>query len=730
MAAARSAPLRAFNHSRGVPMSRPSMRRRLGLVVVTGVALGASAAAAGAQDPPIAGFTAEHAARQSAYEDAFTRGVSPDNIGRTSRRLSRRPHLVGTAGDRRAERISVDTLRSYGLHVTTPGYSVYSSRPEKISVTMTAPYTRSLATKERGFPWQEGFDDVVEGYNAFSPSGHVAGDVVYANYGLPEDYAALEALGVSVAGKIVLVRYGRSFRGVKAQQAELRGARGLIIYSDPEDDGFTRGPVYPDGPWRPADAIQRGSIQYIFNYPGDPLTPGAPALPGTPRIAPADADNLPSIPTTPISYGEARPLLESLSGPEAPDDFKGGLPITYRVGPGGTRVRLDLDIAYEQTPVSNVIARIRGTTKPDEKVVVGAHYDAWTYGGSDNTSGWAAVMEVGHSLGRLLARGWRPERTIVLAGWDGEEYGLFGSTEWAEQFEADLRRNAVAYANLDGAGGPKFQASGVPQLDDALIEVTKAVSDPHTGRSVFDTWTDGGSRAPAIDRLGSGSDYTAFLDHIGVPSLEAGFTNDASAGTYHSAYDDTYNMEHHLDPGYLGNAGSSLVTGVSALRLANADIVPFHHSDYAAAVASYVRDLQAVQQNTPGAAQVDLGVLLDAAEAWRGASTALEATVDQLLAGDVLDGRRGARAARRINRALFRQERALTTREGLPGRPWFRHQIYAPGLVTGYAVQYLPGLRDAVEQGDVETATKYRDLLLDSLLRAARIAQQGAAARI
>jgi N-acetylated-alpha-linked acidic dipeptidase len=705
-------------------MTRPSTRPRLGLAVVAVSAFAATATPAAAQDTPISGFTAESAEHQRAYEEAYSGGVSAEDIGRTSRTLSSRPQLIDTPGVRRAEQISIDKLRSYGLDVSSAGYSVYSSRPEQIGVTMTAPYRRELATKERGFPWHERFDEVVEGYNAYSPSGDVTGDLVYANYGLPDDYAALEELGVSVEGKIVLVRYGGSFRGVKAQQAELRGAKGVIIYSDPADDGFTQGAVYPDGPWRPADGIQRGSIQYIFNYPGDPLTPGAPSVPGTPRQSPDDADNLPRIPTTPISYGEAQPLLEQLTGPEAPESFQGGLPITYRVGPGGTQVRLDLDIAYEQMPVSNVIATIRGTTKPDEKVVVGAHYDGWTYGTSDDTSGWAAVMQVGRSLGRLLDRGWRPERTIVLAGWDGEEYGLLGSTEWAEQFEADLRRNAVAYANLDGAGGPEFSAAGVPQLDDALVEVTKAVRDPRTGAPVFDGWEE-----PEIGRLGSGSDYTTFLDHIGVPSFEAGFSNPASSGTYHSAYDDTYNMERHLDPGYLGHAGSSLVTGVAALRLANADILPFHYTDYAAAVASYVEELQQVQSETEGAAQVDLGILLEAANGWGDAAGELEATADELLAGGDTDGSAGARAVARINRALVRQERALTTRQGLPGRPWFRHQVYAPGLVTGYAVQFLPGLRDAVEQGDEETATEYRDLLLDSLREARRLALQGAGPR-
>ena len=263
---------------------------------------------------------------------------------------------------------------------------------------------------------------------------------------------------MDVDGKIVLVRYGGSFRGVKAQQAEKRGAKGVLIYSDPEDDGYKRGPVYPDGPWRPADGIQRGSIQYIFNYPGDPLTPGAPAVPGTRRLSPDDAGNLPHIPTTPISYGEAQPLLEELDGAPAPESFQGGLPITYHVGPGGTKVHLKLDIGYAQTPVRDVLVTIRGTSKPDEKVVLGAHYDGWTYGTSDDTSGWTTMMEVGRSLGRLLDRGWRPERTIVIAGWDGEEYGLFGSTEYAEENRKELLKNAVSYTNLDGAGGTSFDA--------------------------------------------------------------------------------------------------------------------------------------------------------------------------------------------------------------------------------------------------------------------------------
>ncbi len=705
-------------------MSRPSAGRALGVAVLCAFAFGASAASALAEDP-ILGFTDAHSQQQRAYESRYQNGVNPRTIQNTSRALSRKPQLVGTDGSRQSFEYSVERLRSYGLDVSTRTYSVYSSRPLDVSVTMTKPYTRQLATKENGFPWQRNFDDVVEGYNAFSPSGDVSADVVYANYGLPEDYAELDKLGISVAGKIVLVRYGGSFRGVKAQQAELRGAKGVLIYSDPEDDGYKKGPVYPDGPWRPADAIQRGSIQYIFNYPGDPLTPGKPAVPGTKRLAPEDASDLPRIPTTPISYSEAQPLLEGLSGAAAPESFQGGLPITYHVGPGGTQVHLKLDIAYDQTPVRDVLVTVRGTTKPDEKVVLGAHYDAWTYGTADDTSGWTTMMEVAHNLGKMLDRGWRPDRTIVIAGWDGEEYGLFGSTEFAEQERADLVRNAVAYSNLDGAGGTEFGASGVPQLDDAIVQTAQSVADPHTGSPVYDTWK-GDAAAPRIGRLGSGSDYTSFLDHLGVPSFEAGFDAPASGGTYHSAYDDTYNTEHFLDPGYLGHAGSAKFNGVQALRLANADVLPFHYSDYAAAVKSYVADLEQVQAETPGAAQVDLGPLTDAAEDWGAASEQLESHAGALLAAGDTDSRSASRAIARINTALMKQERALVTKRGLPGRPWFRHQIYAPGLVTGYAVQYLPGMRDAVEQGDEETARTYRDLLLDSLREATRLAERGA----
>jgi N-acetylated-alpha-linked acidic dipeptidase len=688
-----------------------AMRGRVALLAACGLVCVGGAGSAQAQTDAggLDGFTPAHAASQRAYEARFQEGVSAEDIGRLNRGLSRRPHRVGTENQQAVVDATLDRLRGYGLDAHKQSYDVYLSRPERIRVSMTEPYPRELSVKEKRFPWLQDFNDVVDGYNAYSPPGDVTSQLVYANYGLPADYAALDQLGVSVAGKIVIVRYGGSFRGVKVHLAEQHGAKGVIIYSDPEDDGFVKGAVYPDGPWRPADSIQRGSIQFLWDYPGDPLTPGSPSIPGTKRLAPDQATNLAKIPSTPISWGEAQPLLEALAGPEAPEAFQGGLPFRYHVGPGPTEAHLNLDIAYDTERVSNAIAVIRGTTHPDEKVVIGGHSDAWTYGSNDNVSGLTAVMEIGRSLGRLLKRGWRPDRTIVLAGWDGEEYGLLGSTEYGEQFRRDIGRNVVAYINMDIVGGRKFSAGGVPSLDKTIVDVTKSVQDPGGG-SIYSAWT-GDAAAPTVDRLGSGSDYTVFLDHLGAPSMEVGFST--PGGEYHSAYDDTYQMEHFLDPGYLGHQAASRTSGVTALRLANADALPFRYSDYAQAVDGYVAELQGIQSKNPGAAQVDLSALRAAAQQWGAGSLALEARSAALTSDDSPS----SRALKKVNQALMREERLLTTRQGIPGRPWFQHQIYAPGVNTGYAAQFLPGIRDALDAGDAATVAKYRDLLLDSLRR-------------
>src|SRR4051794_6234028 len=518
-------------HKMGGRAMRYSLTRGLAACAI------AFAGAAGtAQAQGLDGFTPSRAELQQTYEANFQRGVSADSLGNLNRSMSRRPHVVGSANQQRVIDQALARLRGYGLDAHLQPYSIYVSRPEKIEVSMTKPYLRAATVKERPMPWSEDFEDVIPAYNAYSPPGDVTGQVVYANYGLPQDYAALDGLGVSVAGKIVLVRYGGSFRGVKVHLAEQHGAVGVIIYSDPEDDGFVRGPVYPQGPWRPADSMQRGSIQFLWDYPGDPLTPGAPSVPGTRRLDPSQATDIAKIPSTPISYGDAQPMLQALGGPVAPESFQGGLGFQYHVGPGPTEARLNLDIAYEQHRVTDVIAEIRGTTKPDQKVIVGAHSDAWTYGSNDNVSGFSAVTEIGRSLGRLVRRGWHPERTIVLAGWDGEEYGLLGSTEWGEQFARDLTRNAVAYLNMDGVAGRRFGATAVPSADKLIRDVTQTVPDPGGG-SVFDEWR-GNAATPSVSRLGSGSDYTVMIDHLGVPSMDLGMST--PSGEYHSAYDDTY----------------------------------------------------------------------------------------------------------------------------------------------------------------------------------------------
>jgi N-acetylated-alpha-linked acidic dipeptidase len=691
--------------------------RRLTALVAIGAASVATAATSAAQaDEPISGFTPGHSAEQQRAEQRFQQAVSADGIGRFSRTVSRRPQLIGSPGNRDTFNYSVQTLRGYGLKVRRASYDVYISRPNKIQVTMTKPYRRELRVKEPRFRWQRYYDEVVPGYNAYSPKGDVTGQVVYANYGLPDDYEALDSLGVDVRGKIVMVRYGNSFRGVKAKLAQDHGAKGVIIYSDPEDDGFVKGPVFPDGPWKDANGIQRGSIQYLFEYPGDPLTPGTPSTPGTPRLDPADAANLPKIPSTPISYGQAKPLLQALTGPEAPEEFQGGLPFKYHVGPGPTETRLNLDISYKQQRINDVIAEIRGAKHPEEKVVLGGHYDAWTYGTNDNTSGWAAVVQAGRGIGRLLRRGWRPDRTLVLAGWDGEEYGLLGSTEFAEQMRSDLRRDAVAYINMDIVGGREFSAGAVPSLDQLIKDVSQTVPAPGAAGTIYDAWSAAGD--PEVDRLGSGSDYTAFLDHVGVPSLEIGFRTEG--GEYHTSYDDTVMMERFLDRGYLGHQAASRMTGTIALRLADADALPFRYSEYAAAVEGYVRDLQAME----GADIVDLEPLIAQAQAWGTAAAALEQRAAELVASDEVDTRRGQRLLRRINRSLKRQERALTQSVGLAGRPWFQHMIYAPGRLTGYAAQFLPAIEDAISDGDTATAIRYRDLVLESLQRATDLASR------
>ncbi|TDD80071.1 M28 family peptidase [Actinomadura rubrisoli] len=664
---------------------------------------------------PIAGFTQENSKWQRQYERLLS-AIPSGKEGRSlDAELAAEPGLATTTGDRHRVARIVARLRSYGLEPQVKTYYAYLSMPKRVKVEMTAPQRRTLPVKEKPRPWQKDFDQVIPGHNGMSPSGNVRGEVVYANYGRPEDFALLAKNGVSVKGKIVLVRYGRVFRGIKPREAARRGAKGVLIYSDPADDGFTKGKVYPDGPWRAADGIQRGSIAQIQLAAGDPQTPGWPATKGARRIKPSDAPMLKGlVPTTPISYGAAEPLLRALKGAQVPKDWQGGLPFPYRTGPGGTKVHLDLRNDYQVRPLWDVTVRIPGSQRPDQEVILGAHHDAWTYGSVDNLSGAENVLQIGRALGRLLKQGWRPKRTVVLATWDGEEYGLFGSTEYAEQ-QAERLRNAVAYVNMDGAGGSEFGASATPALDQSVIDASKEVRWPGTDGTLYEAWKARNEGKTPISRIGGGSDFQAFFQRYGVPAMDLGAATPGSAGNYHCSCDDFYWTSHFGDPDYEYHAAMSRLVGIATLRLANADVLPLTYRPYAVETAGYLADYTEAQRKRLGSVVVDVSRDIDQAKAWQRAAEALQARADEAL-------RKGDTAAfRRLNEKIMQAERDLLTATGLPGRSWYRHQVYAPGIDTGYATQRLPALYDALfVDKDPATAKRYEAHLHESLRAATR----------
>ena len=690
----------------------------LAAVAATTVSLVAAPATASAQpseSTPIPGFTAAHSKWQRQYERLFS-AIPSGSKGRSlDAELASEPALAGTTGDwHRVQRV-VRELRSYGLKPEIKTYYTYLSHPKRVSVTMTAPTRQSLPVKEKPQPWQKHFEDVIPSHNGYSPSGNIEGEVVYANYGRPEDFALLAKNGVSVKGKIALIRYGAAFRGIKPREAAKAGAKGVLIYSDPKDDGFIRGKVYPEGPWRAADGIQRGSIEQIQLAVGDPLTPGWSSTKHAKRIKPSEAPALRGlIPTTPISYGAAEPLLKALKGDQVPKEWQGGLPFTYRFGPGGTKVHLDLKNDFSIKPIWDIIVRIPGSERPDQEVFLGAHRDAWAYGSDDDLSGTENLLQVGRGLAQLLKKGWHPKRTVVLANWDGEEYGILGSTEYAEQRDKELRK-AVTYVNMDGAGGSEFGAAATPALDQTVIDATKAVQWPGTGSSLYDVWKKQNDGTTPIDRIGGGSDFQPFFERYGVPAMDMGASSPGSSGNYHCSCDDFYWMSHFGDPTFEYHAAMSRLTGIAVLRMANADVLTMRYQPYAAETATYLNDFTAQQQKQLGKVVVDVSRDVTQAKAWQQAAQALQARADAALQhGDTA-------AFRRLNDKLMQAERDLLTRLGLPGRPWYRHQIYAPGIDTGYATQRLPALYDALfADKDVPTAKAYEGHLYDSLKAATR----------
>jgi len=670
------------------------------------------------------GFFPAGAARQVEIEKAFRAVPTPERARLDLWTLTSAPHVAGTPEDYKTAQFVLEQFRAAGLDAEIVEYRVLLPMPREVKVDLVEPFKRQGPTPEGGQAQDKDSNGtrVVPAFNAYSPSGDVTARVVYANYGMPEDYDRLNELGIDVTGNIVLVRYGKCFRGVKAYVAQQNHAAGVLIYSDPADDGYRQGDVYPRGPWRPATAVQRGSILYLTEYAGDPLTPDVAATKGAKRLALKDAPTLPRIPTTPISYEDASPILENLGGPVAPRTWQGALPFTYHVGPGASKVHLKLDVDFQTRAIWDVTARIPGTSEPDAWVVLGNHRDAWTYGAVDPNSGTAPLLAVGRGLGQLVKQGWKPQRTIILASWDAEEFGLIGSTEWVEEHAETLSRHAVAYLNMDsGVSGTHFGASAVPSLSRLIREVTHDVTDPATGRPLFAVWSqeaqsvrrEGGipyvvlntppvaqSGEARVGDLGSGSDYTPFLQHLGVPSLDISFGG--PYGVYHSTYDNFNWMQNFGDPSFRYSVAAAQVYGLLALRLANADILPFDYDDYGKALQTYLSDLEEESKKTDGAGKLQFDEAKSSASQF--AATAQKLAQKLSVVSAMGTEKSGPLAA--VNQALMQVERSFLLPDGLPGRAWFRHAFYAPGVYTGYSAVVLPGVREAAARKDWAAANQ------------------------
>ena len=679
----------------------------------------------------IDGFSSDRAVAERRWEEQFRAVPNPKSAREHLRRLTLEPHIAGTKEDYATAVYVRDQLRSYGLSADLKEYEVWLNYPNTASILELITTKRlRLSTHEAIVPGDPTSSNpkITPLFNGYSASGDVTAPVVYANYGLPGDYEELKKAGVDVKGKIVIVRYGNSFRGVKAKVAEDHDAVGCIIYSDPEDDGYMQGDVFPKGPWRPVASGQRGSVQYLFDYPGDPLTPGKPAIPGVARLKPEEATDLTRLPVQPIAYDVAKTILSQLKGPVRPRGFQGGLPFAYHVGgTSDVKLRLKTDMDYKLRTIWNVVARIDGNEEKDRWVVLGNHRDAWVFGAVDPNSGSSAMLEVGRGFGELLKQGWKPRRTIILCSWDAEEYGLVGSTEWAEEYADDLREKAVAYLNLDAAvSGPHFGASSVPSLWKLMRATTRDVKDPKTGKSVYQQWQDRAREnrpegdqsmnEARIGALGSGSDYTPFLQHLGVASTDMGFNGDY--GVYHSAYDSFYWMDHFGDPGFTYHVASAQVWGTLAMRLANADGLSFDYTDYANQIRDFFTEAMRLARIRNLASSLDdksmSAVIEDfAKEAERIEKNRLEAV-------------RNSDRARltKINNALIQAERQFIDARGLRGRAWYKHQIYAPGIYTGYAAQPLTDFRQALDDRNSANAKESLEKIVEAIKRVTRTLKQ------
>ncbi len=728
----------------------PTVRRTLGFLLSATLAFApARPAAAAPGGAPLFGFDEAGAAAERALESSFDASIDPADQRAWMKRLTARPHHVGSPYGRENAAFLESLFRSFGFETHVETFTVLFPVPKTrlLERVAPAPFTASLAEPALAADATSGQSkEQLPVYNAYSIDGDVTAEVVYVNTGVPKDYEELASRGIDVKGKIVLARYGGSWRGIKPKVAAEHGAVGCLIYSDPRDDGYFAGDVYPKGPFRNEHGAQRGSVADMPIYAGDPLTPGIGATEGAPRLALKDAPTLTKIPVLPISYADAKPFLEALAGPVAPEAWRGALPLTYHLGPGPAKAHLKVTFDWRMEPVHDVLAVLPGAELPDEWVLRGNHHDAWVNGAQDPVSGLVAELSEAKALGALVKAGWRPKRTIVYAAWDGEEPGLIGSTEWVETHAKELAKKAVLYVNTDGNGRGFLSAGGSHSLERLVDEVARDVVDPETKASVAERQRarrlvkgtpevrkeareHAGVRLAA---LGSGSDYSPFLQHLGIASLNLGFGGESPGGSYHSVYDSFDHYTRFGDPDFAYGAALSKTAGRIVLRTANAATLPFGFEPLADAVAGYLKEVMSLtdgmraktEEDNRDVAERRFELAADPKETFiapkakpavpfldfaplQNASLALKKSASAY-AKTVKDGAAPLAPAARgvLDEALLGTERALTRPEGLPLRPWYVHQVYAPGLYTGYGVKTLPGVREAIEERRWDEAQK------------------------
>ena len=693
-----------------------------------------------AQNTSLSGFGKAAAEVQMATEKKFDASLNANNIDKFIKDLSAVPHHVGSAADAANAQYILNKFKSWGYDAQIETFYVLFPTPKTRLLEMTgSKYFKATlaepALKEDATSNQQ--KDQLPTYNCFSPDGDVTAELVFVNYGVPADYEKLARMGIDVKGKIVIAKYGQSWRGIKPKVAQENGAIGCIIYSDPKGDGYFQGDVYPKGPFRPEFGVQRGSVADMPIYPGDPLTPGIGATKDAKRIDRKDAANLLKIPVLPISYADALPLLQSLQGPVVPEDWRGALPITYHAGPSINKVHLKLEFNWDIKPVNDVIAKMKGSEFPDEWVMRGNHYDAWVNGAADPISGQAAMLEEARAIGEMAKTGWKPKRTIVYAAWDGEEPGLLGSTEWVETHTEELQQKLVLYINTDGTGRGFLDASGSHALEPAFTEIAKDVMDPQAGVSVFDrkrfrdiinattTKTKNellAKKSITLGALGSGSDYSPFFQHAGIPSMNIGFGGEDEGGEYHSIYDSYDLYKKFKDPGFVYGVVLAKTAGRTTLRFANAEILPFDFRSLQKTIAKYATELISLADDMREATTLDNQLIkekyysiannitepllapLPKAEvpylnfsSLQNAIATLQKSTDSL--NSFISNKTLSEATKNnLNIKLYKAEQQLLTKQGLPRRGWYRHTIYAPGFYTGYGVKTLPGIREAIEQ--------------------------------